>query len=130
MFLGEKDYQQIHLIKKFIKKKFITKIITCKTIRLDNSLAYSSRNFLLSKVDIKNASIISNMLNKFHLKVKKNYKNINFFNILKKKIMNKNIKIEYLELRNKINLSKKISKSNFKIFISFYIKKIRLIDNF
>ena len=70
------------------------------------------------------------MLNKFHLKVKKNYKNINFFNILKKKIMNKNIKIEYLELRNKINLSKKISKSNFKIFISFYIKKIRLIDNF
>ena len=49
MFLGEKDYQQIHLIKKFIKNKFKTKIIPCKTLRLNNSLAYSSRNFLLSK---------------------------------------------------------------------------------
>ena len=38
MFLGEKDYQQVILIKKFIKKKFKTRIITCKTIRLNNLL--------------------------------------------------------------------------------------------
>ena len=44
MFLGEKDYQQIYLIRKFIMNKFNTKIVSCKTIRLKSSLAYSSRN--------------------------------------------------------------------------------------
>ena len=34
------------------------------------------------------------------------------------------------ELRNKNNLSNKISKKNVKIFIAFYIQGIRLIDNF
>ena len=43
---------------------------------------------------------------------------------------NKEFNIEYLELRNKNNLSKKINKKNVKIFIAFYIQGIRLIDNF
>jgi pantoate--beta-alanine ligase len=33
LFLGEKDFQQIYLTKKYLKKKFNTKIISCKTIR-------------------------------------------------------------------------------------------------
>ena len=130
MFLGEKDYQQIYLIKKFIINKFNTKIIPCKTIRLKNSLAYSSRNFSLSKIDIKKASSISKIIKRFYLLTQKNFKNIDRINDLKNKIKSQNIKIEYLEIRNKINFSKKINKSNFKIFISFYIKNIRLIDNF
>ena len=40
------------------------------------------------------------------------------------------IKIDYLEIRNMINLSKNFNKNNFKIFIAYYNKKIRLIDNF
>ena len=40
------------------------------------------------------------------------------------------INLEYLEIRNKINFSKKISKGNFKIFIAYYYKNIRFIDNF
>ena len=52
MFLGEKDYQQIYLIRKFIMNKFNTKIVSCKTIRLKSSLAYSSRNALLFKKEI------------------------------------------------------------------------------
>ena len=41
-----------------------------------------------------------------------------------------NIHIEYLEIRNKKNLhlSKKIKNS--KIFVAYYLKSIRLIDNF
>ena len=40
-----------------------------------------------------------------------------------------NVKIEYLELRNIADLktSKKINKS--KIFIAYYLNKVRLIDN-
>ena len=43
---------------------------------------------------------------------------------------NKEFSIEYLELRNRNNLSKKINKKNVKIFIAYYIQGIRLIDNF
>ena len=41
-----------------------------------------------------------------------------------------NVKIEYLEIRNKNNLSKIFNKNNFKIFIAYYNNKIRLIDNY
>ena len=41
-----------------------------------------------------------------------------------------NIKIEYLELRNKKNLQLSNTINNSKIFIGYYLKNIRLIDNF
>ena len=43
MFLGNKDFQQIYLIKKYLGNKFKTKIVVCKTIRFKNSLAYSKK---------------------------------------------------------------------------------------
>ena len=42
----------------------------------------------------------------------------------------KSIKIEYFEIRNKKNLSKNYNQKNFKIFIAYYNKKVRLIDNY
>ena len=54
LFLGEKDYQQLHLIKKFVKKNFSIRIIPCKTIRYKNSYALSSRNSRLKKKILKN----------------------------------------------------------------------------
>ena len=39
IFMGEKDYQQLYLVKKFIKKKYKSQIISCKTIRDKNKLA-------------------------------------------------------------------------------------------
>ena len=44
IFMGEKDYQQLYLVKKFIEKRYKSKIIACKTIRDKNNLAFSSRN--------------------------------------------------------------------------------------
>ena len=38
-------------------------------------------------------------------------------------------KIEYFEIRNSNNLSKKVSKRNFRIFLAYTQNKIRLIDN-
>ena len=55
-------------------------------------------------------------------------KNLNTIVLKLNKI--KNIKLEYLEIRNKNNLSKFYNKSNFKIFLAYYNKKIRLIDNY
>jgi len=130
IFLGEKDYQQIYLIKKLINKKFKIKLITCKTIRLKNSLPYSSRNILLNKKNLKKAIYISSLIKKFYLSLKKNFGNIDKINKIKKIIEKKNVKIDYFELRNSKNLSKNINKFNFKVFIAYYIGSIRLIDNF
>ena len=51
--------------------------------------------------------------------------------LLKKKelIKSYNIKIEYLELRNMNNFNLSNKFKNSKIFIAFYLNKIRLIDN-
>ena len=40
------------------------------------------------------------------------------------------IKIEYLEARNESDLKIYRNKGKFKLFISYYIDKVRLIDNF
>ncbi len=128
IFLGEKDYQQYILIREFLKKNSNVKTILCKTIRMKNGLAYSSRNGLLNQKSIKaSALLVSNVKKLFNL-LKKNLNN----KILINEFMNKNklFNIEYLELRSKNNLSKKINKKNVKIFIAFYIQGIRLIDNF
>ncbi len=128
IFLGEKDYQQYILIRDFLKKNSNVKTILCKTIRMKNGLAYSSRNKLLNQKSIKGSALLISKLKKLFIQLKKNLNNkfiINDF-INKNKVFN----IEYLELRNKNNLSKKISKKNVKIFVAFYVKGIRLIDNF
>jgi len=130
LFLGEKDFQQFYLIKKFIKRRYKTKVILGKTIRNKNFLAYSSRNLLLNSNELKLGSLIIKKVKKFQLMLKKNFKNINKINELKKDIKKYDVKVEYLEIRNKNNFLKKINKSNFKIFIAYYIKKVRLIDNF
>ena len=131
IFFGEKDYQQLFLIKKFIKNKFKTKIFSCSTIRDKNKIALSSRNILLNDQDIKKSSFIANLLIKFKKKTKKNISNKKKLNNIIFRINSiKKIKIEYLEIRNKKNLSKNLNKSNFKVFIAYYNKKIRLIDNY
>ena len=129
MFLGEKDYQQIFLIKKFIKKKFKTKIISCKTVRYKNLLPLSSRNLLLSNKNLNKSMLVSNFFIKFYKVLKKNFKNKNKLEKIKTDILNTGIKLEYFELRNKNDLSRKYNKNNFKIFIAYYIKNVRLIDN-
>ena len=130
IFLGEKDFQQIFLIKKFIRNRFKIKIKQCKTVRFNNLVPYSSRNFLLSKDDINNASFVSKSIYKFYSSIKKNFKNKLNINIVRNNINSKKIKIDYFEIRNKINLSKSYNRKNFKIFIAYYLKNIRLIDNF
>ncbi len=131
MFLGEKDYQQFFLIKKFVKNKFKIKVYSCKTVRDKNKIALSSRNFLLTAKDLKKSSFIANILINFKKNLKKNTSDkINLMKIVHKINKIKNIKIEYLEIRNKINLSTNFNRNNFKIFLAYYNKKVRLIDNY
>ena len=95
---------------------------------MKNGLAYSSRNRLLNQKSIKVSALLVSKLKKLFIQLKKDLNNKFIINDFINK--NKEFNIEYLELRNKNNLSKKISKKNVKIFIAFYINGTRLIDNF
>tara|TARA_Y100000590_G_scaffold335371_1_gene381750 strand:+ start:143 stop:952 length:810 start_codon:yes stop_codon:yes gene_type:complete len=129
LFLGEKDFQQLYLIKKYLQSKFKTKIISCKTIRNKNKLPLSSRNKLLSKVSLIKSEKISKILFSFSNKISKNFNNIKLLYLYRSRIEQLCDNIDYLEIRNFTNLSKKISKKNFKIFIAYELNKVRLIDN-
>ena len=126
IFLGNKDFQQLVLIKKHIlKKKINTKIVSCKTVRERNGIAYSTRNSLLSINEIKIASKIYRILSKEKKKLSINLKKV------KEKIIDAGGKnIDYLEIYN-INTLKKSNKlnKNTKLFIAYYLNNVRLIDN-
>jgi pantoate--beta-alanine ligase len=131
IFLGLKDFQQLYLIKKHIlKNKIKTKVVECKIIRERNGLVYSSRNVHLNKEQIKIASNIYKFLSKFKKKLRKKY-TFPKKNILRKIILDLGAnKIDYIESYNIKTLKFNRSSSKyFKIFIAYYIKKVRLIDN-
>ena len=129
IFLGEKDYQQLKIISNYVRKRFDIKIVACKTIRHKNTFPLSSRNQLLIKKDLNKLSEIFKILKSFKLRLKKNFKFKNKILDIKNLISKMGVKLEYLELRDKHTLSKNCNKSNFKIFISYYYKNIRFIDN-
>ena len=132
-FFGEKDYQQVIIIKKIIEANFKeTKMIICDTIREKNGLAISSRNCFLSKKKFMESAIIYKML----VFARNNINKINFRlleNIIAKKINEiSGFELEYLDFRD-ANSLKKIStinsKKNIRAFICVKVNGIRLIDN-
>ena len=132
LMLGQKDYQQILVIRQIIKDFFFkTKIIELPIIRNNNGLALSSRNILipykkkeLTKNIFLTLKLISNEIKKTGLKKTK----IQFY---KKKLLMSGIeKINYLEILNESDLSNVADKPCFaRIFISVTISGIKLIDN-
>ena len=139
IFMGEKDFQQYHLVKDFISKKYKTKVYSCKIIRDSNGVALSSRNKLLNKIELKKSGLIANKL----IKLKNSLNKANIHESINYKISSKliqrtrkylikrfNIDIEYLECRNLTTLTTNLRNKPFKLFVAYYLSKIRLIDNF
>jgi len=129
IFLGEKDMQQLKILKSFVKDKYPKiEIVGCKTIREKNGIALSSRNSLLSSKEL----IIASNIYKF-LKINKN-------NIINKKIKTKYLnriilnygvkKIDYVKILDVNKISKPyIKKKQYRIFLAYYLRTTRLIDN-
>ena len=132
-FFGEKDYQQLVIIKKLVKDlNFSIKIYSIKTVRDKRGLALSSRNKLLSEEEKIKASKINSILNKISINAIN--KNKEAFSDLKKILNSHGInKIEYLEIRDETFLElfnseyKNIRK--YRVFLAVKIGKVRLIDN-
>ncbi len=132
-YFGEKDYQQILIIKNLILKSNLNvELTSCPTVRDHDGLALSSRNDLLSEKERKIAPIIYKTL----LNVKNKIKNEQIESVILK-IENEfksipSLKLEYLEIREALSLKpvKKFNKEKkYRAFISARIGKIRLIDN-
>ncbi|MCL2100094.1 MAG: pantoate--beta-alanine ligase [Fibromonadales bacterium] len=132
-YFGEKDFQQLHVIRKMTcDLNFPVRIIGAKTIREKSGLAMSSRNEYMSKEERAAASSIYVGM----LEAKKMYRRgINSVAKLKKAIFEKieqaGGKVQYAEIANKDNLmpvKTKILKDAV-ILLACYFGKTRLIDH-
>lgn len=128
IYLGEKDYQQLTIIKDFIKiNKIKSSVVACKTVRDRGGLALSSRNKFLKTINKNTAARVYKLIKEY----KKNYKNKRFeINNLMKWFEKNKLKFDYIENINikKFKREGKVTK-NSRIFIAYYLNNIRLIDN-
>ena len=121
--------QQLKIVDDYIKKNHsMTKVIPCRTMREKNGVAFSSRNYLLSK----NEKIIASRIFKLLIYKKQNLiKNKFYLNVIKRMIYKLGArKIDYIEVLDINKLIKPFKKKRkYKIFIAYYLGSTRLIDN-
>ena len=131
VFFGEKDFQQLKIVEKLIiQNKINTNLVKCSSIRGLNGMSLSSRYTKFSTKEKtqfeKCAQIIDknllNLINSFDAKILEN---------IKKELQNIGIsKIDYCEVREESNLEISKKNTNSRLFVAFYVNKIRIIDNF
>ncbi|MBT3169216.1 MAG: pantoate--beta-alanine ligase [Candidatus Cloacimonetes bacterium] len=132
LFLGEKDFQQLVVLKQMTKDlNFKTEVIGCPIVREKSGLALSSRNKYLSEIERKNALSLFEALQLAKINFKNgivdSQKNISQMQRL---IEEKGGVVDYIEIIDSQNLEK-ISKlkERCRVLIAVFIDKTRLIDN-
>ncbi|MFV9988813.1 MAG: pantoate--beta-alanine ligase [Coxiella endosymbiont of Dermacentor nuttalli] len=107
-YFGEKDYQQLQLIKGLAEAFFLeTQIVECKTVRNEFGLPLSSRNNRLTKEQFQLAKYFSEI---FHSSIS--------CDKIKSALIQKGIHVDYIE------------DYRGRRFAAIHIGNIRLIDNF
>jgi pantoate--beta-alanine ligase len=131
-YFGEKDFQQLQIVKKMVAKKNMSvNVIGCPIYREHNHLAMSSRNELLSELEKKEASIIyitliqtkilfeNSSAQKVTQWVQKTFEN------------NSTFTLEYYQIADEDTLLPCVRKSKnkkYRAFIAVFVNNIRLID--
>jgi len=131
VFFGEKDFQQLKIIKELIKKNNLPiQLIDCPSVRSKNGMSLSSRynNFNTNQEILFNQ--ISLKINDCVNLLKKQIDINNLKNLYQYLEEDKKIKVDYLEVRDDDELLLTQKNKNARLFISFYIEDIRIIDNF
>ena len=130
-FFGQKDAQQLVIIKKMVKDLNIpVEIVPCPIVREESGLALSSRNKYLSD----EAKIDALALSKILFNIKACYdKGITDIESLKDtafSFLNEHHNLEYLEFLDADTLDEKdVADDNTRVFIAVKIGDVRLIDN-
>ena len=132
-YFGEKDFQQLQIIKKLAEKYHIpVKVIGCEIYREKDGLAMSSRNLRLTEQQRKEAPFIYKTLKKAkQLFAKKSINEVKKW-VEKEFAQNQILTLEYFDIAD-INTLKsakrKGKKTIYRGFIAVYADNIRLIDN-
>lgn len=131
-YFGEKDYQQLAIIKKMVEKtKLPVKIHGVPTLREEDGLAMSSRNVRLTETQRKEATIIYETLTK----VKEWFKVISLDEIKQRVtdiFRNSNFELEYFVIADEETLKEANTideDKEYRAFIVAYADTVRLIDN-
>ncbi len=131
-YFGEKDFQQLQIVKKMTQKSNLpVNIIGCPIHREENGLAMSSRNERLSSEQRKEASIIFKTIN--NAKILFQTKNAEEVTQWVKTVFDKNpnFELEYFQIAEEDTLLPCIKKSKnkkYRAFIAVFVNNIRLID--
>jgi len=131
-YFGEKDFQQLQIVKKLVSKyKIPVNVIGCPIFREPNGLAMSSRNERLSAKERKEASLVYKTLKT--AKTKFGTKSARQVSEWVEKVFKKNpdFSLEYFQIADELTLSpfaRKSKQKKYRAFIAVFVNKIRLID--
>lgn len=131
-YFGEKDYQQVLIIKKMVEKlQLPIRVVMCPILREENGLAMSSRNERLSPEERDQAKIIYKTLRS----VKNRHKKQSVFSIrayVERTFKNQKLmELEYFIIADNTTLqpvNKCYKTKEYRAFIAVNVGKVRLID--
>ena len=132
-YFGEKDFQQLQIIKKLVEKEQLDiEVIPCAIFREKDGLAMSSRNQRLKPEHRKEAPFIYKTLQE--AKKKFGTKSATKVTEWAEKQFSENelLELEYFTIANEKNLKtvkRKNNKQKYRAFIAAFAGEIRLIDN-
>lgn len=131
-YFGEKDFQQVQIVKKMVEKNHLpVTIVVCPILRETNNLAMSSRNERLTLQQKEEAGIIYKILNEAKKKFKNNSAQETTQWVQNEFNKNKAFTLEYFEIADEDTLStcsRKIKNKKYRAFIAVFINNVRLID--
>ena len=130
-FFGQKDAQQLIIIKKMVKDLNIpVEIIPCPIVREESGLALSSRNKYLSEEDKVQALALSKILNNIKNCYKKGITDVEALKETAYQFLNEHHDLEYLEFMNEETLDEMTKADDHtRVFIACKVGGVRLIDN-
>lgn len=133
-FFGQKDLQQLAVIKKLVKDLNIqSTIVSVDTVRENNGLAMSSRNLRLSEREVQLATNLFRILSSSKKKILAGESIVTVLTSAKNELEDIDaIELEYLEVVNSktmTNVRKLEEVNNISICVAAFIGDVRLIDN-
>ena len=132
-YFGEKDFQQLQIVKKLVSKHNIpVEVIGCPIHREANGLAMSSRNERLSESAREKAAVIYQILKKAKDFFQSHSAEETTTFVENEFEKHPEFQLEYFEIADEATLlpvSDKESNKKYRGFIAIFIENIRLIDN-
>ena len=130
-FFGQKDAQQVIIIKKMVKDLNVPiDIIQCPIVREESGLALSSRNKYLSEEGKKDALVLSQILKNIRACYQKGITDVSALKETAYSYLTDKHDMEYLEILDRNTLEEKSNADRESIaLIACRVEGVRLIDN-